>query len=152
MPDQPTLNLMTDQMRDHLSSSINECAVAQLQNRIHILDPIYVELVVFGRITTDKPAEGRLLYDKIVETINGFIDLRTGHFNGQGWNIGQLPDEDMMLSVIKNIPSVQKIEGLNIFLSYSDATGPKEERLRGASNKTCMLASKCSYKFEIISK
>ena len=152
MPDQPTLSLMTDQLREHLGRSINNCAVAQLQNRVHILDPIYVELVVFGRITTDKPAEGRLLYDKIVQTIDTFVDLRTGHFNGQGWAIGELPDEDMLLSVIKKIPSVQKIEGLNIFLSYSDATGPKEMRLRGASNKTCMLASKCSYKFEIISK
>ena len=44
-----------------------------------------------------------------------FLDPITGNFNGQGWEIGQLPGRELIYNSIKTVKNIKWIKGLHMF-------------------------------------
>lgn len=84
-------------------------------DKVDLFEVRYVEFFV----AVDAVIEDYNLYHEVHQAISRrlaeFLDPITGNFNGQGWEIGQLPGRELIYNSIKTIPNIKWIRGLHLF-------------------------------------
>ncbi len=111
-------------IRNHLSDKL-PCTLKYDYNYF-IIEPLYIIIDVQfkGRIAdvTDYLAT----YNAIEKTINLYLDTYKGNKNGEGWHIGDLPDEQYLLSQIQLIDTLKDINLLVLNAKVQDGYQLKE--------------------------
>ncbi len=83
--------------------------------QVDLFEVRYVEIFV----VVDAVIEDYNVYHETHQAISRrlaeFLDPITGNFNGQGWEIGQLPGRELIYNSIKTIKHIKWIKGLHTF-------------------------------------
>lgn len=87
------------------------------KRKFNIICPYFIEISVKVEVETFDLDSVLSLKQEIEETINKFIDPLKGKFDGNGWQIGEIPVRTQILNSLKNIKNIKKIK--NIILSES---------------------------------
>ena len=84
-------------------------------DQVDIFEVRYVEIYV----VVDAVIADYNLYHEVHQAISRrlaeFLDPITGNFNGQGWEIGQLPGRELIYNSIKTVKNIKWIRGLHLF-------------------------------------
>ena len=84
-------------------------------DQVDIFEVRYVEIFV----SVDAVISDYNLYHEVHQAISRrlaeFLDPITGNFNGQGWEIGQLPGRELIYNSIKTVKNIKWIRGLHMF-------------------------------------
>ena len=84
-------------------------------DRVDLFEARYVEFYV----SVDAVIEDYDLYHEVHQAISRrlaeFLDPIAGNFNGQGWEIGQLPGRELIYNSVKTIKNIKWIRGLHLF-------------------------------------
>ena len=62
-------------------------------------------------------------HQAISRRLAAFLDPITGNFNGQGWEIGQLPGRELIYNSIKTVKNIKWIRGLHMFTYVTTERG-----------------------------
>ena len=84
-------------------------------DQVDIFEVRYVEIYV----VVDAVIADYNLYHEVHQAISRrlaeFLDPITGNFNGQGWEIGQLPGRELIYNSVKTVKNIKWIKGLHLF-------------------------------------
>jgi len=149
IPNQTQKERLSVQLKEQLYNHLADRCPGQMVKKLHVEDPIYVTISVYGRFVGKDQLAGRVVHDEIIKRIEAFIDIKNGNFNGEGWHIGKLPNEIMFHSVLNDIPSIDRILSLNLFYSYEDADGKHIIRSEALKDSKCMIVSDGEYKIDV---
>lgn len=152
IPNQTKNEKLSIQLKKQIHDYLVARCPAQIVNTIHVSDPIYVTISIYGRFVSKDKLAGRMVNDEIEKKIDAFIDIKYGNFHGEGWDIGKLPNEIMLHSILSDIESIEKINSLNIFYSYEDYSGTYTIRSEDLKNSRFMIVNKGEYNIEIYQK
>ena len=85
------------------------------RSQVDLFEVRYVEFYV----AVDAVIADYNLYHEVHQAISRrlaeFLDPITGNFNGQGWEIGQLPGRELIYNSIKTVRNIKWIRGLHLF-------------------------------------
>ena len=91
--------------------------------QVDIFEVRYVEIFV----VVDAVIEDYNVYHETHQAISrrlaAFLDPITGNFNGQGWEIGQLPGRELIYNSIKTVKNIKWIRGLHMFTYVTTERG-----------------------------
>lgn len=84
-------------------------------DKVDLFEVRYVEFyVVVDGVITDYNRYHEV-HQAISRRLAEFLDPITGNFNGQGWEIGQLPGRELIYNSIKTVKHIKWIKGLHLF-------------------------------------
>lgn len=85
------------------------------KGQVDIFEVRYVEIfVVVDAVIADYNIYHET-HQAISRRLAEFLDPITGNFNGQGWEIGQLPGRELIYNSIKTVKNIKWIKGLHMF-------------------------------------
>lgn len=85
------------------------------KGQVVIFEVRYVEIfVVVDAVIADYNIYHET-HQAISRRLAEFLDPITGNFNGQGWEIGQLPGRELIYNSIKTVKNIKWIKGLHMF-------------------------------------
>lgn len=152
IPNRSNKEKLSIQLKGQIFDYLVERCPAQIAGSIHVSDPIYVTISVYGRFISKDKLAGRMVHDEIKKRMDAFIDIKNGNFHGEGWDIGKLPNEIMLHSILSEIDSIQRIMSLNIFYTYEDHLGKHTIRSENLGNPRFMIVNNGEYNVEINQK
>lgn len=83
--------------------------------KVDIFEVRYVEIfVVVDAVISDYNVYHEA-HQAISRRLEEFLNPITGNFNGQGWEIGQLPGRELIYNSIKTVKKIKWIKGLHMF-------------------------------------
>ena len=92
-------------------------------DQVDIFEVRYVEIFV----SVDAVISDYNLYHEVHQAISRrlaeFLDPITGNFNGQGWEIGQLPGRELIYNSIKTVKNIKWNRGLHLFTYVTTENG-----------------------------
>ena len=86
-----------------------------LSGTVDIFEVRYVEIFVVVDAVIDDYNVYHEAHQAISRRLAEFLDPITGNFNGQGWEIGQLPGRELIYNSIKTVKNIKWIKGLHMF-------------------------------------
>ncbi|MCM1498006.1 MAG: baseplate J/gp47 family protein [Clostridium sp.] len=104
----------------HVRENIYRCLLPHIDRRIydegrlHIVEPEWVALNLHMSIIALPALKAYQLRDKIVHKISGFIDPVTGNFDGNGWEIGNLPTIVQIQNICSQMEEVLYVKNISL--------------------------------------
>ncbi len=98
-----------EEIRDKASMLLTDTA------RVDVFEVRYVEICVSADVVISDYNQYHEVYQEIRKKLEAFLDPITGNFNGQGWEIGQLPGRELIYNSIKTIRNIKWIKSLHAF-------------------------------------
>lgn len=92
----------------------------------YITEPKLVEVQVRAEVIVGDFQDIFPVRRRAKECISAFLDPASGHFNGSGWDIGQLPDAMQLRNLLKEIPEVEWISKIYLMTFISGPRGKQE--------------------------
>lgn len=92
----------------------------------YITEPKLVEIQVRAEVTVGDFQDIFPVRRKTKERISAFLDSVSGHFDGNGWNIGQLPDAMQFRNLLREIPEIEWISKIYFMTFISGPRGKQE--------------------------
>ena len=82
--------------------------------RFHIVEPEFVELSVKAGIVVRDMNSIMETRRKSLEFLEQFLDPLLGNFQGNGWEIGQVPNQMQLLNALRRVPGVLQVDSLRV--------------------------------------
>ncbi|HHV12877.1 MAG TPA: hypothetical protein GXX75_21615 [Clostridiales bacterium] len=108
-------------------------------NKFHVIEPRFIEISVHAEAVVKEFDQVFEAKGRILEKICRFIDPTKGNFNGQGWEIGTLPNNTQVLNAIQDIKELQYIRNVRITGFVRGAAGLMEVDLEREDVKRFVL-------------
>lgn len=90
---------------------------------VDVFEVRYVELCVSADVVISDYNQYHEVYQAISQRLEGFLNPIAGNFNGQGWEIGQLPGRELIYNSIKTIKNIKWIKSLHVFAYTATENG-----------------------------
>lgn len=103
---------LKDIVMEYLKDKVFENLISQ--NRLHIVSPDFIEIQIGAEIKVNDFNEIFNCKHQIYKKLEEFLNPISGNFNGNGFDVGILPNRNQIETVIKGIPSVKEIRNLVI--------------------------------------
>ncbi len=101
-----------------------------LQRRqFYVVEPKIVEIQAKTEVTVSEFQNIFQVRRRIGERIRSFLDPMKGHFDGKGWDIGQLPDTIQIRNILKDIPEIVWISKIYLLAFVNGPRGRQEADL-----------------------
>lgn len=112
---------------------LTKCETTVSADKILIREPIFVELSVqlWGKCSGDE--DMFMLQENVNECLSDYLKPVTGN-NGNGWEIGEIPDKAQIIMKLQFVSKKIRIENCVVHAQYTDETGVHEvdaEELKG---------------------
>ena len=91
--------------------------------QVDLFEVRYVEIFVSVDAVIDDYNRYHETHQAICRRLAEFLDPITGNFNGQGWEIGQLPGRELIYNSVKTIRNIRWIRGLHLFTYMTTEKG-----------------------------
>ncbi|GAU77512.1 hypothetical protein [Fusibacter sp. 3D3] len=115
---------LKSKIKHHLSDKL-PCTLKYDYNYF-IIEPLYIIIDVQFKGRIQDVSDYLATYNAIEKTINLYLDTYMGNKNGEGWHIGDLPDENYLLSQIQLIDTLKEINLLVLNAKVQDGYQLKE--------------------------
>lgn len=92
-------------------------------DKVDLFEVRYVEFYVVVDGVIEDYNQYHEVHQAISRRLAAFLDPITGNFNGQGWEIGQLPGRELIYNSIKTVPHIKWIKGLHLFTYVTTEQG-----------------------------
>lgn len=106
--------------RDRMEPGILE------RGQFAVIPPKFAEVQVHVKVQAAGFQDIFQVRQSVQERIRSFLDPLKGHFNGEGWNIGQFPRAIQIQNVLKEIPQIVRIEKVYLMAFVSGPGGRQE--------------------------
>ncbi|MDR0917926.1 MAG: baseplate J/gp47 family protein, partial [Oscillospiraceae bacterium] len=111
--------------------------------KINVLPPIFTEYHIQADIISDYNFSDFDIKESILNAIKEFINPVYGNFDGKGWSIGVLPNENQIISIVKNVKNVIALKDFHIKFYQNN----EEINYHDISdNSVAVFSDKCSIK------
>ena len=84
-------------------------------DRVDVFEVRYVEISVSAEIVISDYNLYHEVHQAVVHRLEEFLNPITGNFNGQGWDIGQIPSRELIYNSIKTIKNIKWVRALHVF-------------------------------------
>lgn len=109
------------------------------RGQFYIVEPKLVEIQVRAEITVGSFQDIFKVRRKVQERVQLFLDPVKGHFDGNGWNIGQLPNAMQLQNILKEIPEIVWISKVYLMTFINGPKGKQEVELTDISKHPYVL-------------
>lgn len=96
------------------------------RKQFYVVEPKMVEVQVKVELTVKSFQDIFKVRRAVQEKIRLFLDPMKGHFDGKGWEIGQLPNAMQIQNALKEIPEIQWIQKI-YFMTYINGIKGRQE-------------------------
>lgn len=96
------------------------------RNQFHIIAPRLAEVQVRVKVQVGSFQDIFRVKQRVQERIRAFLDPVKGHFNKEGWQIGQFPRAIQIQNVLKEIPQIIRIEKVYLMAFTGGPKGRQE--------------------------
>ncbi len=83
--------------------------------RLYVVDPVFLEMDCYVEAVVRDRNRIFEIQEEITETGRRFLHPLTGNYDGNGWEIGAVPNETQMINALKGIPGLLYIRSLRLF-------------------------------------
>ena len=111
-------------IRSHLKDKL-PCTLKYDYNYF-IIEPLFISIDVQFKGKVLDVSDYLATYSAVEKTINLYLDTYVGNKDGGGWHIGDLPDEQYLLSQIQFIDTLKEIDLLVLNAKVQDGYQLKE--------------------------
>jgi hypothetical protein len=94
--------------------------------KLAVIEPEFVELSVRAEITVSHYNAAVVVIKQVYDRLTGFFNPLTGNYHGQGWEIGQLPNNIQIKNAIGNIPELVFVRSIYVSAFARDSKGRRE--------------------------
>lgn len=99
------------------------------RKQFYIIAPKLAEVKVVAEVIVESFQDVFHVRRKIQKKIEAFLDPMKGHFDGEGWEIGQFPNVMQIQNVIKDVTEVVQIQKVYFVTFINGAKGRQEVNL-----------------------
>lgn len=122
--DRNLFHAVREDIRKYLASRMDSGILKR--GRLFITGPKIVEVQVRAYVTVGDFQDIFPVRRRAKERILSFLDPVTGHFDGEGWDIGQFPDAMQLQNILKEIPEIIWISKIYFMTFTSGPMGRQE--------------------------
>lgn len=97
-----------------------------LAGKLAVIEPEFVELSVRAEITVSHYNVAFGVKKQVEARLTSFFDPLTGNYHGQGWDIGQLPNNIQIKNALSNIPELLNVRNIYISAFAGNSKGRRE--------------------------
>lgn len=119
------------------------------KEKFNIIEPEFVNISVKMDVCTHNLDYVFLVKQEVENRINQFINPMTGNFNGEGWEIGQLPEVNQILNCLKDIKKIKKVNNIIISASIKDKGIEKDIDINSFKKKIYCLPISGKHKINV---
>lgn len=114
-----------DFLRRQIREHIEPCMDSNVREMEHfeIIQPVFIALDIKVDVIVESFHMVLRGKTQIEKKLKEFLDPMTGNFDGEGWNIGTIPNETQLLNCLRNIKGVVFLR--NIFITAYKEEGDK---------------------------
>lgn len=94
-------------------------------NRLHVMEPVFVEVGIQCEIHIRDYNDSYRVRSELTARLKEYLDPLTGGLNGDGWEIGRLPERESIISVIYSDSRI--LYAGNIMVHYGIRRGQKQQ-------------------------
>lgn len=117
--------------------------------RLHIVEPVFVQLSVSALVTVQDMNWILETRQRILESLDRFLDPFTGGFQGQGWEIGTVPNQIQILNVLQSIHGVMRVESMRLTAVVWENGRSSERNLEDIRNMRFAVTGAGSHEIDI---
>lgn len=111
-----------------------------LPGRIQVIGPVYLEISINAALVVDDLDAIAVTEKAALEKLNQFLQPLSGHFAGNGWEIGQYPHISVFYVLLKSISRVKYIEKASMsVMKLEDGRRVEVDPTRLADFPHCMV-------------
>ncbi len=99
------------------------------RGQFYVVEPKMVEIQVKAEVTVSGFQTIFQMRRRVGERIRAFLDPMKGHFDGKGWEIGQLPNMLQIQNILKDIPEIVWISRIYLLAFVNGPRGRQEADL-----------------------
>ena len=96
------------------------------RNQFAVIGPLFVEIEVRAELGVESFQDIFQVRRKAQESLKAFLDPISGHFDGKGWKIGELPGAMQIQNALKEIPETAFIQKLYLITYINGEKGRQE--------------------------
>lgn len=101
------------QVQEKLHKEIcKRCAVSLSAGKCYIIHPHYIRICITAEILISDNCRTYRMKEEILQRIESFLHPINGNFDGNGWEIGEIPDWRQIENAIRSVRGVLYIESL----------------------------------------
>lgn len=101
--------LVQEKLRREIQS---RCAASLSPNKCYIIHPHYIRICVTARVLVADSSRMFRMKEQILQKVAAFLHPITGNFDGDGWEIGEIPNWRQIENAIRSIRGVSYVESL----------------------------------------
>lgn len=117
---------MKQQIYDYLNRKLP--AGVRAKRNVFIREPLMVEIELMIAVEVMGFQDMFAVRRQIQQTLEQFLDPVNGNFHQKGWEIGSLPDELQLETLIKTIPGIVQLKTCVVFAYLGNMPGrPKTD-------------------------
>ncbi|MDR1772054.1 MAG: baseplate J/gp47 family protein [Hungatella sp.] len=117
-------SLVKDEVEAHLKDKADGNLFSA--GKLAVIEPEFVELSVRAEITVSHYNAAFGVKKQVYDRLTCFFNPLTGNYHGQGWEIGQLPNNIQIKNAIGNIPELLFVRNIYISAFAEDSKGRRE--------------------------
>lgn len=121
---QSQISSVQESIYQYVSSRMDPGILARKQ--FYVISPIIVEVKVIAEVIVNSFQDVFFVRRNIQKKMEQFLDPMKGHFDGDGWEIGQFPNAMQIQNVIKEVPEVIQIRKVYL-LTFINGTKGRQE-------------------------
>lgn len=88
--------------------------------KFYVAEPYYVKITCRIELAVRDFNQVFAVRSQIQQRVEKFLDPVTGNYQGNGWDIGRLPDETQILNAIRGIPGIAYIKRVRLLARAGD--------------------------------
>ncbi len=128
---------------------LESCELTVVPNKLHIVEPIYVEISVSVWVNIVNIDESFEVQGLMAECLDEFLNP-LGYYEGRGWKIGTLPKKSQLLMRLNVLKSRAIVKKAVMIAKFRDESGPHEMDLEDVEVSPFMLCTGGEYKVHIL--